>query len=119
MGAVEELTSSVQGKVEVVWQGTQVPASMKALGAECHVTGDTVRAVLAENQQDAAIDALRRERIRLDCDHSAAHIARSLFRREAAAFSNDRGDHGMNAAHPAYRLAIRFAKPFATAFSTI
>jgi ABC-2 type transport system ATP-binding protein len=65
VGAVEDLTSTVQGKVEVVWQGMVVPASMKALGAECHVTGDTVRAVLAENQQDAAIDALRRERIRL------------------------------------------------------
>jgi ABC-2 type transport system ATP-binding protein len=65
VGAVEELTKSVQGKVEVVWQGTQVPASMKALGAEFHVTGDTVRAVVAENQQDAAIDALRRERLRL------------------------------------------------------
>jgi len=51
--------------VEVVWQGTQVPSSIKALGAECHVTGDTVRAVLDEKQQDAAIDALRRERIRL------------------------------------------------------
>jgi ABC-2 type transport system ATP-binding protein len=65
VGAVEELTKSVQGKVEVVWQGTQVPASMKALGAEFHVTGETVRAVVAENQQDAAIDALRRERLRL------------------------------------------------------
>ncbi len=65
VGAVEDLTSTVQGKVEVVWHGTQVPASMKALGAECHVTGDTVRAILPENQQDAAIDALRRERIRL------------------------------------------------------
>jgi ABC-2 type transport system ATP-binding protein len=65
VGAVADLTSSVQGKVEVIWQGTQVPASMKALGVECHVTGDTVRAVLAENQQDAAIDALRRERIRM------------------------------------------------------
>src|SRR5450631_2310871 len=65
VGAVEDLTSTVQGKVEVVWQGTIVPASMKALGADCHVTGDTVRAVLPENQQDAAIDALRRERIRL------------------------------------------------------
>jgi hypothetical protein len=38
---------------------------MKALGAEWHVTGDTVRAVIAETQQDAAIDALRRERLRL------------------------------------------------------
>jgi ABC-2 type transport system ATP-binding protein len=65
VGAVEELTSSVQGKVDLVWQGTQVPASIKALGAECHVTGDTVRAVIPETQQDAAIDALRRERLRL------------------------------------------------------
>ena len=65
VGAVADLTSSVQGKVEVVWQGTQVPASMKALGAECHITGDTVRAVIADTQQDAAIDALRRERLRL------------------------------------------------------
>ena len=65
VGAVEDLTSSVQGKVEVIWQGTQIPASIKALGAECHVTGDTVRAILPENQQDAAIDALRREHLRL------------------------------------------------------
>lgn len=65
VGAVEELTRNVQGKVEVVWQGTIVPTSMKALGAECHVSGDTVRAVISEKQQDAAIDALRRERIRL------------------------------------------------------
>jgi ABC-2 type transport system ATP-binding protein len=65
VGAIEDLTSSVQGKVEVVWQGTQVPASIKALGAECHVTGDRVRAIIAESQQDAMIDALRRERQRL------------------------------------------------------
>jgi ABC-2 type transport system ATP-binding protein len=64
-GAIEELTSSVQGRVEVVWQGTQIPASMRALSAECHVSGETVRAVIAESQQDAAIDALRRERKRL------------------------------------------------------
>ena len=65
VGAVEDLTSTVQGKVDLVWQGTQVPASIKTLGAECHVTGDTVRAVIQESQQDAAIDALRRERLRL------------------------------------------------------
>jgi ABC-2 type transport system ATP-binding protein len=65
LGAVEDLVSTVQGKVEIIWQGTQIPASMKALGAECHVTGDTVRAVLDEHQQDLAIDALRRERMRL------------------------------------------------------
>ncbi len=64
-GAVTDLTSSVQGKVEVIWQGTQIPASMKVLGAECHITGDTVRAVIDENHQDGAIDALRREHLRM------------------------------------------------------
>jgi ABC-2 type transport system ATP-binding protein len=64
-GSVAELTSSVQGKIEMIWQGTHVPASMKALGAECHISGETVRAVIGEGQQDAAIDALRRERLRL------------------------------------------------------
>jgi ABC-2 type transport system ATP-binding protein len=65
IGRVADLTSTVQGNVEVVWQGTHIPASMKALGAECHVTGETVRAVISENQQDSVIDLLRRERQRL------------------------------------------------------
>jgi ABC-2 type transport system ATP-binding protein len=65
VGAIEDLTSSVQGKVEVIWQGSQVPASIKALGAECHVTGDRVRAIIDEKQQDAVIDVLHRERQRL------------------------------------------------------
>jgi ABC-2 type transport system ATP-binding protein len=65
VGAVAELTSSVHGQVELVWHGIVVPASLRALGAECHVTGDTVRAVLSEANQDAAIEALRRERLRL------------------------------------------------------
>ena len=65
VGAVEDLTSSVQGTVEVIWHGSQVPASIKALGAQCHVTGDRVRATVNESQQDAMIDALRRERLRL------------------------------------------------------
>ena len=65
VGAVHELTATVQGKIEVIWSGTEVPAGMKALGAECVVSGDTVRATLLENQQDAVIDTLRRERMRL------------------------------------------------------
>jgi ABC-2 type transport system ATP-binding protein len=65
VGAVADLTSSVHGKVEIVWEGTTVPSSLRALGAECHVTGDTVRAVLSEANQDTAIEALRRERLRL------------------------------------------------------
>jgi ABC-2 type transport system ATP-binding protein len=65
VGAVADLTSSVEGKVEVVWQGISVPASVKPLSSDCHVTGDTVRAVVLEASQDALIDALRRERLRI------------------------------------------------------
>src|SRR5271168_451899 len=65
VGRVADLTSSVEGKVELIWHGNKVPASLKALGAECHVTGDTVRAVLLEGNQDAALEALRREQLRI------------------------------------------------------
>jgi len=65
VGAVAELTSSVHGTVELVWQGKSVPASMKTLNADCQITGDTVRAVIPEENQDLAIDALRRDKLRL------------------------------------------------------
>lgn len=65
VGAVADLTASVHGKVELVWRGAAVPAAIKALGAEWRMTGDTVRAILPEQAQEAAIDALRRERLQL------------------------------------------------------
>src|SRR5438309_7053822 len=55
VGVVADLTSSMQDRVEIVWQGS-VPTSIAALGAECHLTGDTVRAVLPAEKQDAAIE---------------------------------------------------------------
>jgi ABC-2 type transport system ATP-binding protein len=64
-GAVADLTAGVKGKVEIVWHGNSSLASIKAIGAECHVTGDTVRAVLPEEQQENALDLLRREKLRL------------------------------------------------------
>ena len=65
VGAVADLTSSVEGKVEIVWQGSSVPSPLKTLAVEYHASGDTVRAVVLEANQDAAIDALRRERLRI------------------------------------------------------
>src|SRR5438876_2023648 len=65
IGAVADLTSSVHCKVELVWQGTKVPQSLRIFGAECHVTGDTVRAVIPEARQDAVMEALRGEGLRL------------------------------------------------------
>jgi ABC-2 type transport system ATP-binding protein len=65
IGAVADLTSGIEGKVELVWHGTNVPAAIVALGTDCRVSGDTVRAVVSEGKQDAAIDALRREHLRI------------------------------------------------------
>jgi ABC-2 type transport system ATP-binding protein len=65
VGQVAELTSSVAGKVELLWNGSAVPAGFSALGAECHMSGETMRAVVPEAQQEAALEILRRERLRL------------------------------------------------------
>jgi ABC-2 type transport system ATP-binding protein len=65
VGAVAELISGVHGKIELVWEGSVVPAALKGLGAEYVISGDIARAVLPEESQDLAIDALRREKLRL------------------------------------------------------
>jgi len=65
VGAVADLTSSVEGKVEIIWHGGAVPASLQALTSKCHLRGDTVRAVVREANQDAAIDGLRQAGIRI------------------------------------------------------
>ena len=65
VGAVADLTSGVRGKVEIVWQSATIPAAIQAMGAECHFAGATIRVVITEENQDAALEALRRERARL------------------------------------------------------
>ncbi len=65
VGRVAELTTSVAGKVELIWNGSAVPAGFSALGAECHMSGETMRAVVPQAQQEAALEILRRERLRL------------------------------------------------------
>jgi ABC-2 type transport system ATP-binding protein len=65
VGAVADLTSAVEGKVEIVWHGSSIPVSLQSLSPECHLVGDTVRAVVREGNQDAVIDGLRREGLRI------------------------------------------------------
>ena len=65
VGAVADLTANVQGKVEIVWLGTIVPSALNALDPETHVVADTVRMVISEAKQDAALEILRREHLRL------------------------------------------------------
>jgi len=65
VGSVEELTAGMRAQVEIVWAGNSTPIALTRLGAACRTAGDTVRAVLPSAQQDAAIEALRREQLRL------------------------------------------------------
>jgi ABC-2 type transport system ATP-binding protein len=65
VGAVADLTSQTQGKIEIIFYAPKVPVSLTNLGAEASVSGDMVNAVLREDQQDAALEALRRERLPL------------------------------------------------------
>ncbi|MFZ3339658.1 MAG: ABC transporter ATP-binding protein [Terriglobales bacterium] len=65
VGAVAHLMSQTQRRVEIIFCSPHVPAELTALGVEARVSGDMVNAVLDEEKQDAALEILRREQIRL------------------------------------------------------
>jgi ABC-2 type transport system ATP-binding protein len=65
VGAVADLTSETQGKIEIIFYAQKVPVGLTNLGAAASVSGDMVNAILAEDQQDAALEVLRRERLKL------------------------------------------------------
>jgi ABC-2 type transport system ATP-binding protein len=65
IGVIAELAARMTGKVEIMWSGAQALPAVTSLGAQTFATGETVRAVLAGEHLDAAIDALRRESARL------------------------------------------------------
>ena len=65
VGVVADLTREIGGNVELVWEGAAANQAIAALGGECRVTANLVRATIAENKLDAAIDAIRRAPARL------------------------------------------------------
>ena len=65
VGAVADLTSQTQGKVEIIFYAQKMPAALASLGVDARVSGDMINAILPEEQQDAALEVLRRERIKL------------------------------------------------------
>jgi ABC-2 type transport system ATP-binding protein len=65
VGAVAELTSQRKGQIEIIFCAQTVPAGLTQIGAEARLSGDMVNAVLPEEQQDAALEVLRRERFKL------------------------------------------------------
>ena len=63
---VGALATAKSDQMEVLWQGDAALAqNFAALGAECRITGDEVRAVVPEAKLNAALDLLRNHRARL------------------------------------------------------
>jgi ABC-2 type transport system ATP-binding protein len=75
VGAVAELTAQTRGKIEIIFHAPRVPAGLMGLGAEARLSGDMVNAVLPEEQQDAALEVLRRDGLKLI---SLTRVRRSL-----------------------------------------
>ncbi len=65
VGAVAELTAQAQGRVEIIFSAAKIPEAFTQLGAESRLRGDIASAVVSDAKQEAALEILRRERLRL------------------------------------------------------
>jgi ABC-2 type transport system ATP-binding protein len=59
VGTVDELTSRAQSRVDMVWHGLAAIDAISRFG-ECHATGETVRATIADTELERALEAVRR-----------------------------------------------------------
>ena len=64
-GVVAELMATSRKKVEVIWQGASLAESTKHLVAECHVAGQTVRALVDADKLEEILSAVRATQGRL------------------------------------------------------
>jgi ABC-2 type transport system ATP-binding protein len=65
VGVVNDLRSAVADKTEVIWQGAHAMAAVAKHLLESHLTRDTVRATIANDDLDPLLEKLRQQRARL------------------------------------------------------
>ena len=65
VGVVADLISQKTGRMEIVWEGKSAVPSVEAIGANCRIAGDTVRATLDESRLPDALEAIREQHARL------------------------------------------------------
>src|SRR5947209_9792000 len=65
IGVVNDLRSKAGDQSEVVWEGAEADASIKALLVESHVAGQTVRATVNSADLDRLLENLRQTQLRL------------------------------------------------------
>lgn len=64
-GVVAELMAANLGRMEIIWQGAASAEAIRRLGAQCRVTGETVRAVVDASKLDELLSVLRSLEARL------------------------------------------------------
>lgn len=65
IGVINDLRSSIAGNTEVIWQGAHALAAVADQVADSHLTGETVRATLANQHLDLVLEKLRQQHARL------------------------------------------------------
>ena len=65
VGVVNDLRSNVAGKSEVIWEGAHTVAALSNLLAETHITGETVRGTVQNDDLDRLLEKLRQQRARV------------------------------------------------------
>lgn len=64
-GVVAELIAANRGRMEIIWQGAASAGAIERLGARCHVTGETLRAVVDATKLNEVLSVLRGQEARL------------------------------------------------------
>ena len=112
VGRVADLTSSVTGKVELVWRGQDIPAALKGLGAE----GSRQRGYGARHysgiQPGCGIGSLAPRTLAAHFPDPLARFSGRLFRFQVTARRSSRGRRSMkapiaNIAANTFREAVR------------
>jgi hypothetical protein len=57
--------SQSRSRFELVWQGPSAIPAMEAMGARCHLAGESVQATVDENRLQDALDLLKAKGLRL------------------------------------------------------
>lgn len=59
VGVVADLTSRVQGQVELIWHGLDALSTLNDIGCQCRLSGNTGRTVIPDSLVGNVLDALR------------------------------------------------------------
>jgi ABC-2 type transport system ATP-binding protein len=101
VGTVADLTAKTEGKIEIIWQGAQLPAALQLMGITGKISADTARAEIQESQLDAALDALRAERRRIISVNPVRGTLEEYFLEQMQApGAADKNSADVNAARP-------------------